>query len=66
MIWGIPILGPISHGVSSQIQEEIIEDLRKVTLPALLVFQRSGMSFSEALQNPADICGHTRTCSAMG
>ena len=65
MIWGIPILGPISR-CSSQIQEEIIEDLRKVTLPALLVFQRSGMSFSEALQNPADICGHTRTCSAMG
>ncbi|CAL1138087.1 unnamed protein product [Cladocopium goreaui] len=39
-------------------KEEIIEDLRKVTLPALLVFQRGGMTFSEvelALDPPASV-----------
>jgi hypothetical protein len=34
--------------------------LRKVTLPALLVFQRGGMTFSEA-----DICGHLRTSADL-
>lgn len=39
-------------------KEEIIEDLRKVTLPALLVFQRGGMTFSEVeltLDPPASV-----------
>ena len=59
MICGTPILGNLHmFTMFTSIQEEIIEDLRKVKLPALLVFQRSGMSFSEA-----DICGHLRTCS---
>lgn len=29
-------------------EEDLIEDLCNVTLPALLVFQRNGASFSEA------------------
>ena len=50
------------------LQEEIIADLRNVTLPALLVFQRTGMSFSEApcVDTRSLLRFHTSKPSAAG